>query len=95
MASSADCCHGHCAQAGPSVKGTDFSCFRSADTQAVSGVTWSTNLSETQIASASLPQKLITLLGEHSESVANAGRGPPFLRLYTLGLYLLHGVLLS
>jgi hypothetical protein len=95
MASSDNCCHGHCPQAGRSVKGTDLSCFRSANTQALSGATWSTNLSETQIAPAYLPQVLMTLLSQHSDSIANAGRGPPFLRQYSLGLYLLHGVLLS
>jgi hypothetical protein len=90
-----DCCHSEHAQHCASMKGADFSCFRSSDNQAIGCVSWSSNSFEIIIAVVCLPLAVQLPPTDFMRSIANATRGPPFLPEYLLGLYLLHGVNLS
>jgi hypothetical protein len=90
-----DCCHAEHARTGTSMTSTDLSCFRNADSQALGGVNWSPNSPEIIVAVASLPLALLMVTAEFLGSTANATRGPPFLTEHLIGLYLLHGVLLT
>jgi hypothetical protein len=96
-ASVMDCCHARCvhAEAGTSMNGTDLSCFRNADSQALGGLNRLPNPSAPIVAVVAVRLAPAMVLSEFIGSSANATRGPPFLRQYSLGLYLLHGVLLT
>lgn len=93
-ASVVDCCHSQCMHAGASVSGSDLSCFRSVDSQAVGGTSLSPNPPAPAIATVCLPFASLPPYADLVGSVSNATRGPPFMAEYSLGLYLLFGVLL-
>lgn len=89
-----ECCHSECADTSTSVQGNDQSCFTNVDSQTVTSTCWTPNPVEIARGVSCVQLGLIALRTEISDSIANATRGPPFLPEYSLGLYLLHCVLL-
>jgi hypothetical protein len=91
-----NCCHSENAQSSASMNGTDLSCFRTADSHAVSGTSWSqTSPVELAVTVICLPAAMLAPPSDFICSIANATRGPPFLLEYSLGFYLLRGAFLS
>ena len=94
-APAAECCHEGACHKSASFNSCEASCFRDADSNTLSGSTWSPDTSSVLLPTVAGPSTDCTMVSKPFVVIAGNTRAPPYLREYTLGLYLLHSVLLS